>query len=672
MDWHRIAQYARHAATCLLYAAAGATAILDSCFVQPAGAQQPPGGRRSSGLREPFAVPDLGEPYSPNLEKVIARRIPIEGEKRVIERREELIEFRSNVYRLAITDPNVANYLQYDPKTIGLQGLERGETTFTVWLEDEEQPITMLVRVIQDPETQQIQKRDYLVLEQYVAELFPNSHVRLVPVANKLVVWGQAPNVEEAGAIIALITGGGGNGGDDDSNNNNNNNNGGGGGGGTTSSRRGGTGLGGLIAGTAARVFPGDQNVPQLTVVNMLRVPGEQQVSLKVRIAELNRSALRSISANVSLRLGTDDRLFLQSLLSGGGAGSGNLNATFDAGDVALTMQFLAGNGTAKILAEPNLTTLSGQPATFLVGGEFAVPTAIVGGGGGVAATTQFRGFGTSLFVLPIVLDKDRIRLTITPEFSSVNQGGAVAGVPGLNTRTLSTTVEIREGQTFAVGGLIQETVNNESTRVPYLGDIPLFGTLFRTMKSSHGEQELVILITPELVSPMLPDEVPPLPGFDVTTPTDFELYFKGRTEGHPNSTWRPTVWPINWTRTRDVMETQQQFVQGPSGQSMPWNANPYEAGGSPFGGASPNAGAGNLVYPPGTWNGAYKGSQSSVLGLPPVSGRYAAIPTPAAPPLDWHRGAAAGGFGAGASNDIAPASAQQRMAPGAANRWQR
>jgi pilus assembly protein CpaC len=617
MERRNLARWLGHAATRSLGIALGCF-CLAAVTTRPALAQAT---SRVGKLREPFVAPDLGERYSPKLDKVLTRRISPESEKRIIERRTEILEFRSNVYRVAVADDNVADYIQYDPKTIGLIGRERGETTFTVWLEDEEQPVHMIIKVIQDPETVNIQRRDYSLLEQHIAEFFPNSHVRLIPVADKLVVWGQAASAEEAATIISILTsGGGGNQGQnqDDVDNRNNTNVGAG-------------GRGSLAAGAAAPVFPGaTEQLPALTVINMLRVPGEHQVMLKVKVAELNRSALRDIGVDFSLRLGTDDRIFLQSLLSGG---AGNLNMTFDAEDVMTTIRFLAGNGTARILSEPTITVLSGQTASFLAGGEFAVPTAIVGGGG-VAATTQFRGFGVSLFVFPVVIDRDRIRLTITPEFSQVSGQNAVNGVPGLSTRTLSTTIELREGQTYALGGLIEDSIRNDNSRVPYLGDVPILGTIFRTSSSTHNERELVILITPEIVSPMEPDEVPPLPGYDVTEPTDFEFYFKGRTEGHAGSAWRSTTWPINWTRTRDRIEAQRQYVAGPSGHSLPSVQGTAVPGGYGYGSGpqyqpyTPQV----APMPPAQWSG---GMQVRA-GLPPTGGRMNAPMSSPAPTGTW------------------------------------
>ncbi len=151
---------------------------------------------------------------------------------------------------------------------------------------------------------------------------------------------------------------------------------------------------------------------------------------------------------------------------------------------------------------------LSGHSASFLAGGEFAVPT-IVGVGGAQGTSTTFRGFGTSIVVTPIVLDKDLIRMRIVPEFSQINDSNAVGGIPGLDSRRASTTVELREGQTIVLAGLFGHDTSTGVTRIPWLGELPLVGAyLFSSKQSSQGESELLISVTPQLIRPMEEDEI--------------------------------------------------------------------------------------------------------------------------------------------------------------------
>jgi pilus assembly protein CpaC len=152
--------------------------------------------------------------------------------------------------------------------------------------------------------------------------------------------------------------------------------------------------------------------------------------------------------------------------------------------------------------------------------------------------TTDFRAFGAIVTVLPSVLDKDRIRLQVAPEFSQINGDLTVNNIPSLNTRAVRTTVEMREGQTLAIGGLLSDSMTGNSR-----GTIPFINNIIGRRNLSRSETELIILVTPELVHPLEPEEVPPLPGFDVTEPTELE-FFLGHLEGLPTREHRSTVWP--------------------------------------------------------------------------------------------------------------------------------
>jgi pilus assembly protein CpaC len=272
----------------------------------------------------------------------------------------------------------------------------------------------------------------------------------------------------------------------------------------------------------------------------MLEVPGEQQVMLKVRIAELSRTAVRDMGVSFSAIIG--DNAFFTSVL----AGAPNVTAIFDDGDVQMFLRAFASNGMSKILAEPNLVVLNGRTANFIAGGEFAVPT-VVGVGGAQAATTQFRGFGTLLTFTPTIIDKDRIRLQVAPEFSALNSQNSVNGIPGLNTRAANTIIDLREGQWLAIAGLVQEDQTGANSRIPFVGDIPILRAAFSSKRVSKGETELIVLVSPELVHPIEPEDLPPLlPGGDVNEPRPCDFYINGHLEGEdPSCHHRQTVWPL-------------------------------------------------------------------------------------------------------------------------------
>ena len=232
-------------------------------------------------------------------------------------------------------------------------------------------------------------------------------------------------------------------------------------------------------------------------------------------------------------------------------------------------------NGNAKILAEPNLVVLSGQTATFISGGEFAVPT-VVGVGGAQASTTTFKGFGTQLTFTPTVLGRDRIRLTVVPTFSTINRANSVNGIFGVDTRSVSTTVELREGQVLAIAGLLQEQQRGDNARVPILGDIPYLNAIFANKSISRDETELIILISPELVHPLEPEEAPSLlPGMEMTEPDDIEFFIKGEIEGRPGCAHRSTVWPLYRNRLHKCgrncnvyNQSESYYIYGPVGLS--------------------------------------------------------------------------------------------------------
>ena len=273
----------------------------------------------------------------------------------------------------------------------------------------------------------------------------------------------------------------------------------------------------------------------QDTIVNMLEIPGEFQVMLRVRIAELDRSQLRRMGVDLT-HLMFDERHW-----ASGGRGKSASAGIFENKEIRAVMNGLMANGTAKILSEPVLTVVSGHSASFLSGGEFAVPN-VVGIDGVAGKQTSFHNFGTSLVVTPQVLDHDLIRMNIVPEFSQLNAGNTVDGIPGVDTRRAETTVQLREGQTIVLAGLISHKTVTETSHVRFLGDLPILGQkYFSGKRSKQDESELLILVTPELVRPMDADEVPPVPGHEVTAPNDCELYHCGMTEGAPD----PTVYQV-------------------------------------------------------------------------------------------------------------------------------
>jgi pilus assembly protein CpaC len=435
-------------------------------------------------------------------------------------RKSKLIRTKEPVSRFSVTHPNRVEVVQFSPTEFELIGGDTGETTLTLWFGDqpanENRVLRYLVRVNQDTTTDDLAEVEYGKLQDKINELFPNSMIQLIPVADKLIVRGQARDSEEASQIMSIL------------------------GAQQTNQQGNFLGPGSFInVGTAARPTLGATDLPASNLISLLDVPGEQQIMLKVRVAELSRSAMRNMGANFAAFGG---EFLVSSNLSVNGA----INAVLSTDDLLLALQATKSNAYSKILAEPNLITLNGRPASFVAGGQFAVPT-VVGVEGAAAATTFFQSFGTQLFFIPTIIDKDRIRLQVTPTISSVNTSNSVGGIPGLNTKTVSTTVDLREGQWLALAGLLEDQQSGSKTRVPLAGDIPVLDTVFSRKTSDRSETELIILVSPELVSPLEAEEVPLiLPGMEVTEPADWTFFLFGRYEGNPNCDHRSTVFPIH------------------------------------------------------------------------------------------------------------------------------
>ena len=208
----------------------------------------------------------------------------------------------------------------------------------------------------------------------------------------------------------------------------------------------------------------------------------------------------------------------------------------------------LRANNLLRVLAEPNLTCISGEQASFLAGGEFPIPVP-QSNGGGTTITIDYKQFGVRLAFTPTVLGDGRVRLHVMPEVSDLDYTNGVQlngfTIPALTKRTLETTVELGEGQTLSLAGLLNNRVNASKNVTPLLGDIPVLGPLFRSVRYTRNQTELVVLVTPRLVEAMNPGQVPRLPGELWRYPTEAELFFGQNLGGPaPDTDKAPTVRP--------------------------------------------------------------------------------------------------------------------------------
>lgn len=293
-------------------------------------------------------------------------------------------------------------------------------------------------------------------------------------------------------------------------------------------------------------------------VVNLLTVGGGQQVMLSVVVAEMARTELRKLDVRF-LAVG-DSGNWRFGGVNGGGTFADQAGplvdgflpndltiddkgffAGFMSSNFLFQMAFSAAKekGLAKILAEPTLTTMSGQEATFLSGGEFPIPVP----NNRDSVTIEFKQFGIGLAFLPVVLGSNHISLSLNVSVSELSSENALvlndAGVsssffvPSLTKRSVSTTVELADGETIGIAGLLSENVREVVKKFPVLGSLPILGALFRSQEYIEGETELVILVTPRLAKPIDPESIR-LPTDKFVKPNDWEFYLLGKTEGSP------------------------------------------------------------------------------------------------------------------------------------------
>lgn len=300
-----------------------------------------------------------------------------------------------------------------------------------------------------------------------------------------------------------------------------------------------------------AQSYAGDK------VINMISVGASQQVMLEVRFSEINRQTGKQIG--ISAFTGSDGGTFGSATGNGAGlipdpeGGEGILRLDSITGsfgvfrkafsalglNINATLDALERRGLVKTLAEPTLIALSGETASFLAGGEFPVPVQQSNGGGdsgggGGGITVEFKPFGVSLAFTPTILADGIINLQVEPEVSSIDPSASITvnglTIPGLQTRRANTVLELRDGESFALAGLIRKDFATTVRQVPLLGSIPIIGALFRSSGFTKGETELVIVVTPRIVQPVKASQIQ-LPTDRVQNPSEGDLFLMGRTD---------------------------------------------------------------------------------------------------------------------------------------------
>lgn len=273
-------------------------------------------------------------------------------------------------------------------------------------------------------------------------------------------------------------------------------------------------------------------------VINSLQVGGVQQVMLEVRVAEMNRELIRRLGINFALIAPESFGISLLGQLTGlSGAAqvaSQSVNGIFgfNIGSTSWTgfVDALKEENLLKVLAKPTLVALNGQEAAFLAGGEFPIPVPQAFG----LVTVQFKKFGVGLVFTPNIVNSKHISLNVAPEVSELDFQNALRTqgftVPAISTRRATTTIELADGQSFAIGGLMRDNVKESVKKFPYLGELPIIGALFRSSSFQKNETELVIIVTPHLVKP-LDLTAQTLPTDYYVEPNDFEFNWLGFSE---------------------------------------------------------------------------------------------------------------------------------------------
>jgi pilus assembly protein CpaC len=353
-----------------------------------------------------------------------------------------LLQFDQPVEAVFLADPTIADVKVVSPEVVFVYGTKLGTTNLIASSADKAIKASLQLRVIADAKPANEAK----------ARLQPNSTIRISLFGNRVVATGQARTTGEA-----------------------------------------------IDMGAVADTF----SSPTVPPLNDTTIATSQQVNLRVRFAEVSRTDLMALGLDWQAAVNAGGFSLGLSRKSASGTGSG-LSSSMQVGAVNINalIDALAQKGIVTVLAEPNLTAVTGQTASFLAGGEIPVPVPQDNG----RTTIDYKPFGVSLLFTPTLLPGDRIALRVRPEVSALSASGSIKiegfDVPALTVRRADTVVEVASGQTFAIAGLFQRELTHSADQFPVLGDVPIIGALFRSSRFKRNETELVILITPYLVAP--------------------------------------------------------------------------------------------------------------------------------------------------------------------------
>ena len=419
----------------------------------------------------------------------------------------QMIRLPRNVADVWTSNPTVADVHVTNPKQINLFGKEFGEATVIATAADGSVVYGANVRVSQNLPS----------INEVMRAAMPDSQVRVVTVGQTAILQGTVASPEDAAVANQLA-------------------------------------LRELNPGVD---FSKEGAMCKICVINRLKTATPLQVNLKVKIAEVNRSLLKQVGVNLLSSDATSGFKFGigqgDNATSGPGSSPFGVNQILNgttigaAGklfglDIAGAIDLAETDGLVTTLAEPNLTALSGETASFLAGGEFPIPISQSLG----SISIEYKQYGVGLAFTPVVLADGRISMRVRPEVSELSNEGAVKlndfTVPALVTRRAETTVELGSGQSFMLAGLIRNNTTNNINKAPFLGDLPILGALFRSTSYQRDETELVIIVTPYLVRPVSHQLALPTDGY--RAPTDPQINLEGQTFAGTSGAREPTAVP--------------------------------------------------------------------------------------------------------------------------------
>lgn len=391
-----------------------------------------------------------------------------------------VISSPTRIKRVSLADPEIAEALVVSPTQVLVNGRKPGGVSLMVWDEaDQSQAFEVSVDI------------DVLGLSQKIHEVFPTENVHIDTSKDVVILTGNASSAAIADKILEVVKG------------------------------------------AASKV------------TSMMQVPAAPtgEILLQVRFAEVDRTALSQFGINILSLPGAKNvgsistqqfgppQLINQS--SSGGTGGGTGSASFGLSDLmnvflfrpdinlAVTIKALQEKNLLQILAEPNLLTASGKEASFLAGGEFPYPVPQSSGGSGYATITiQFKEFGIRLSFTPTFTPDGQIHLKVKPEVSSLDYANSLQiqgyTVPGISTRRVESEMDLADGQSFAIAGLMDNRVTEQLEKIPWIGDVPVLGKLFQSKSFQRSKDELLVVVTPTIVKPLNPGQAPHGPVFPI------------------------------------------------------------------------------------------------------------------------------------------------------------